>query len=79
MAGSSESEDLEPIEKAVLWTVSKSPGRNNSERRSSPETSIPQRPSLCIIGEGSTDRRKLAEAAELLWRGSSDGTETRTR
>ena len=45
MAGMRETDYLKPIDKAVFWTVSESPGRNESERTGGPESENPRRPS----------------------------------
>ena len=45
MAGIRETDYLKPIDKAVFWTVSESPGRNESERTGGPESDNPRRPS----------------------------------
>ncbi len=45
MAGMRETDYLKPIDKAVFWTVSESPGRNESERTGGPESDNPRRPS----------------------------------
>jgi hypothetical protein len=45
MAGMRETDYLEPIDKAVFWTVSESPGHNESERTGGPESENPRRPS----------------------------------
>jgi hypothetical protein len=44
MAGRRETKYLKPIDKAILGMVSKSPGRNESERTGGPESEKPQRP-----------------------------------
>jgi hypothetical protein len=38
MAGRRETDDLKPIDEAILGMVSESPGRNGSERRGGLET-----------------------------------------
>jgi hypothetical protein len=58
---------------------SESPGRNVSERKGSPESAWPRRPSVCFTREGSRERCNLADAANPLRRGVSDGTATRAR
>jgi hypothetical protein len=78
MAGRRETDVLEPIDKALGRRVSEFPGRNESERRGSPETEEPRRPSGCELREGSRARRTLAGAARSLRRGGSGGTVTRT-
>jgi hypothetical protein len=58
-----ETESLKPIDKAILRMVSESLGRNESERRFGLERLKPQKPSPLPKGEGSRDRRNLADAA----------------
>ncbi len=65
MAGRRETDDLKPIDKAVVRTVSESPGRNGSERIGGPESDGPGGRAGNRNGEGSKDCRRLAEAAEL--------------
>ena len=62
MAGRRETEYLKPIDKAIHGLVSESPGRNESERKGGPESEKPRRPSPHPEGEGSMERRRLAEA-----------------
>jgi len=45
MADMRETKYLKPIDKAIFWMVSESPGRNESERIGGPESAKPQRPS----------------------------------
>ena len=60
-----EIEFLMPIDKAILRMVSKSSGRNESERRFGLEKSKPQRkPSPLPEGEGRMGRRKLTDAPD---------------
>jgi hypothetical protein len=55
---------MESIDKAILGMVSKSSGRNESERIGYLETQKnPQRPNLTCRGEGNMDRRRLTDAA----------------
>jgi hypothetical protein len=58
-----EIESLKPIDKAIFRMVSKSSGRNESERRCGLENAKPQRLSLQPEGESSMDRRRLTDAA----------------
>ena len=62
MAGQRETDALEPIDEALGRRVSESPGRNEIERRGSPETEEPRRPSGWELREGSRTRRTLAGA-----------------
>jgi hypothetical protein len=78
MAGGRETEPLKPIDEAIRRMVSESSGHNVSERKGSPDTAKPRRPSVCGTCEGSRVRRSLADAAGSLRRGGSDGTVTRT-
>ena len=60
-----EIEFLMPIDKAIFRVVSKSSGRNESERRFGLEKPEPQRkPSPLPEGEGRMGRRKLTEAPD---------------
>jgi len=60
-----EIEFLMPIDKAIFRMVSKSSGRNESERRFGLEKAKLQRkPSSQLEGEGSMGRRKLTEAPD---------------
>jgi len=43
MADTRETDYLKPIDKAVFWTVSESPGHNESERTGGPESENPRR------------------------------------
>ena len=79
MAERRETEALKPIDDAIGKDGRESPGRNVSERKGSPESAEPRRPSVCFLREGSRDDRRLADAAGPLRRGVSDGTVTRTR
>jgi len=79
MAGWRETETLESIDEAIRRMVSKSPGRNESERTGGPDSAEIRRPSACEAREGRRDRRSLADAAGPLRRGGSGGTVTRTR
>ena len=63
MAGSRETNNLKPIDKAICGMVSETPGRNESERTGGPESEKPWRPSLHPEGEGNMGSRKLAETA----------------
>lgn len=45
MADMRETDYLKPIDKAVFWTVSESPGCNESERTGGPESENPRMPS----------------------------------
>jgi hypothetical protein len=56
-------ESLKPIDKAIFRMVSKSSGRNKSERRCGLESEKPQGLSLQPEGESSMDRRRLTDAA----------------
>jgi len=56
-------ESLKPIDKAIYRMVSKSSGRNESERRGGLESEKPQGLSLQPEGESSMDRRRLTDAA----------------
>ena len=62
MAGRRETDDLKPIDKAIVRMVNESPGRNESERTGGPENWKVQRPSRPPHGEGSKHWRRLAEA-----------------
>ena len=64
VAGWREIETLKPTDKAIVWMVSESPGRNESERRGGPERTKPQRPSPHAEGEGRMLRRSVADAAD---------------
>jgi len=77
MADTRETDYLKPIDKAVFWTVSESPGRNGSERTGGPESDNPRRPSPYPWGEGSMISRKLIDTANSLRRGGSDSTVAR--
>jgi hypothetical protein len=79
MAGRRETDALKPIDDAIGKDGREWPGRNVSERKGSPESAKPRRPSVCFSREGRRDRRRLADAAAPLRRGVSDGTVTRTR
>jgi hypothetical protein len=79
MAGRRETDALKPIDDAIGKDGREWPGRNVSERKGSPESAEPRRPSVCYLREGSRDCRSLADAAAPLRRGVSDGTVTRTR
>src|SRR5499425_3860219 len=60
-----EIEFLMPIDKAIFRMVSKSSGRNESERRFGLERPKPQRkPSSLPEGEGSMGRRKLTDSPD---------------
>jgi hypothetical protein len=63
IAGRREIEFPKPIDKAIFRMVSKSSGRNESERRCGLESDKPQGPSLQPEGESSMDRRRLTDAA----------------
>jgi hypothetical protein len=63
IAGRKETEFLKPIDKAIFGMVSKSSGRNESERIGGLESAKFQRPSPPRRGEGSMDRRSLTDAA----------------
>ena len=69
---------MKPTDKAVLGTVSESPGRNESEREVAPKVSSPGGRARNREGEGSTARRKPIEAAGRSGGVVSDGTTTRT-
>jgi hypothetical protein len=56
-------ESLKPIDKAIFRMVSKSSGRNESERRCGLESEEPQGLSLQPKGESSMERRRLTDAA----------------
>ena len=56
-------ESLKPIDKTIFRMVSKSSGRNESERRCGLESEKPQGLSLQPKGESSMDRRRLTDAA----------------
>jgi hypothetical protein len=77
MAGGRVTEPLKPIDEAIRRMVSESPGHNVSERKGSPDTAKPRRPSVCGAREGRRIRRSLADAAGSLRRGGSDSTVTR--
>ena len=62
IAGKRETESL-AIDKAIFRMVSKSSGRNESERRCGLESEKPQGLSLQPEGESSMDRRRLTDAA----------------
>lgn len=79
MAGWRETKILKPIDKATFGVVSEFAGRNVSERRGSLETHESQRLRVLTEPEGSTRDRNLTDAVFSLWRGGSDGTQTRTR
>ena len=53
---------MKPIDKAVLGTVSKSPGRNASEPTGGLDTNRVRRPSLLVWDEGSMVCRRLTDA-----------------
>ena len=59
-----EIEFLMPIDKAIFRMVSKSSGRNESERRYGLEKRKPQGPSSLPESEGNRRRRKLTNAAD---------------
>jgi hypothetical protein len=63
IAGRREIEFPKPIDKAIFRMVSKSSGRNESERRCGLESEKPQGLSLQPKGESSMDRRRLTDAA----------------
>jgi len=63
IAGRREIEFPKPIDKAIFRMVSKSSGRNESERRCGLESDKPQGLSLQPEGESSMDRRRLTDAA----------------
>ena len=63
IAGRREIEFPKPIDKAIFRMVSKSSGRNESERRCGLESEKPQGLSLQPEGESSMDRRRLTDAA----------------
>jgi hypothetical protein len=71
-------ESLKPIDKAIFGMVSKSSGRNESERRDGLESAKVQRPSPPRRGEGSMERRSLTDAASHSGGVNSDSTMTRT-
>jgi hypothetical protein len=79
MAERREIKAFSPIGKAIYRMVSKSPGRNESERRGGLENLKTPRPSRQSKGEGSMDRRNSGRCDGTLGRGDSDSTETRTR
>ena len=58
-----ETKRMESIDKAIYRMVSKSSGRNESERVGYLETQKTQRPNLTCRGEGNMDRRRLTDAA----------------
>ncbi len=62
MAGRRETDDLKPIDKAILGMVSEPPGRNESERIGSLERVKLWRPRSLAQVEGSMVHRSLAEA-----------------
>lgn len=62
MARGRETDLLEPIDEAVFGTVSELSGRNTCERRGSPETDKPRRPSRSLYGEGKREHRTMADA-----------------
>jgi len=78
IAGRKETESLKPIDKAIFGRVSKSSGRNESERKDGLERAKVQRPSLPRRGEGSRERRSLTGATSHSGGVSSDRTMTRT-
>ena len=63
IAGRREIEFPKPIDKAIFRMVSKSSGRNESERRCGLESDKPQGLSLQPKGVSSMERRKLTDAA----------------
>ena len=63
IAGRREIEFPKPIDKAIFRMVSKSSGRNESERGGGLESEKPQGLSLQPEGESSMDRRRLTDAA----------------
>jgi hypothetical protein len=63
IAGRRETESLKPIDEVIFWMMSKSSGRNESERGFSLETTKAQRSSSLGLSEDSMDRCKLTEAA----------------
>ncbi len=63
IAGRRGIESLKPIDKAIFRMVSKSSGRNESERRCGLESEKTQGLSLQPEGESSMDRRRLTDAA----------------
>ncbi len=63
IAGRREIEFPKPIDKTIFRMVSKSSGRNESERRCGLESEKPQGLSLQPEGESSMDRRRLTDAA----------------
>ncbi len=63
VASVEETKRMKPTDKAIFGMVSKSPGRNASEPIGGLEKKEIRRPSPLLRGEGSTDRRRLAEAA----------------
>jgi hypothetical protein len=63
MAGWRETQALKPIGKPIMRVGSEPSGRNESERETDLENTEPQRPSPQRRGEGSMERRSLAEAA----------------
>jgi hypothetical protein len=54
---------MKPTDKAIFGMVSESPGRNASKPIGGLEKKEIRRPSPLLRGEGSMDRRTLAEAA----------------
>ena len=54
---------MKPIDKAIFWMVSESPGRNASEPTGGPEKNKPRRPSVLHPHEGNMACRSLTDAA----------------
>jgi hypothetical protein len=65
IAARRETNELKPIDKAILGMVSESPGRNASEPTGGPEMKRSRRPSPLLVDEGSRLRRNLTDAVEL--------------
>src|SRR5258705_125848 len=79
IAGRREIEFPKPIDKTIFRMVSKSSGRNESERRCGLESEKPQGLSLQPEGESSMDRRRLTDAAVFTLAGEKrqqDGKDT---
>ncbi len=63
MAGRRETNDLKPIDKAVLRDGERVAGPQRKRTHRWPRQTKIRRPSPQVVGEGSTARRRLAEAA----------------
>jgi hypothetical protein len=78
VASVKETKGMKPADKAVMRTVSESPGRNASEPEVASTKNKPRRPSFLLFSEGNMARRRLTDAARHSGGVVRDSTVTRT-